>query len=49
MSAAEVFVVFKIYIYGGTGEIAQWLRALGALPEGLGLIPSTHMVAHNHL
>ena len=23
--------------------MAQWLRALGDLPEGLGSIPSTHM------
>lgn len=29
------------------GEVAQWLRAdIG--PEDLGLIPSIHMVAHNH-
>ena len=33
----------------GAGEMAQWLRALAALPEGLSLIPSTHMVAHSHL
>jgi hypothetical protein len=32
----------------GTGEIAQWLRALTALPEVLSSIPSNHMVAHNH-
>jgi hypothetical protein len=31
--------------YGlGTGEVAQCLRALAAFPEGLGSIPSTHMV-----
>jgi hypothetical protein len=29
--------------------MAQWLRALTALPEVLSSIPSTHMVAHNHL
>jgi hypothetical protein len=29
--------------------MAQWLRALTALPEGLNSIPSKHMVAHNHL
>ena len=28
---------------------AQWLRALVILPEELGLILKTHMVAHNHL
>jgi hypothetical protein len=29
--------------------MAQWLRALTALPEVLSSIPSNHMVAHNHL
>jgi hypothetical protein len=29
--------------------MAQWLRALTALPEVLSAIPSNHMVAHNHL
>jgi hypothetical protein len=29
--------------------IAQWLRVLTALSEDLGSIPSTDMVAHNHL
>jgi hypothetical protein len=33
----------------GAGEMAQWLRALTALPEILSSIPSNHMVAHNHL
>jgi len=33
----------------GVGEMAQWLRALTALPEVLSSIPSNHMVAHNHL
>jgi hypothetical protein len=33
----------------GTGEMAQWLRALNALPEVLSSIPNNHMVAHNHL
>jgi hypothetical protein len=33
----------------GAGEMAQWLRALTALPEILSSIPSSHMVAHNHL
>jgi hypothetical protein len=32
-----------------TGEMAQWLRAPTVLPEVLSLIPSNHMVAHNHL
>jgi hypothetical protein len=33
----------------GAEEMAQQLRALGALPEVLSSIPSNHMVAHNHL
>ncbi|KAK7798640.1 hypothetical protein U0070_002731 [Myodes glareolus] len=33
----------------GAGEMAQRLRALTALPEDPGLIPSTHMAAHNCL
>ena len=33
----------------GTGEMAQQLRALSALAEDLGSIPSTHMVANNHM
>ena len=32
----------------GAGEMAQWLRALTALPEVLSSNPSNHMVAHNH-
>lgn len=37
--------IIKIKI--GVGEIAQQLRELIILPEDLGSIPSTHMVAHN--
>jgi len=33
----------------GAGEMAQWLRALTALPEILSSIPSNHMVGHSHL
>ena len=33
----------------GTGERVQQLRALAALPEDPGLIPSNHMVVHSHL
>ena len=29
-------------------EMAQWLRALTALPKGLSSNPSNHTVAHNH-
>jgi hypothetical protein len=31
------------------GEMAQWLRAMTALPEVLSSVPSNHMVAHNHV
>ena len=30
-------------------EIAQWFRALAALAKDQGLVPSIHMVSHNHL
>ena len=33
----------------GAGELAQWLRALAALPEDPGSISSTHMVGHTCL
>jgi hypothetical protein len=33
----------------GAGEVAQWLRALSALPEDLNSIPSTHMAAYKYL
>jgi hypothetical protein len=33
----------------GAGEMAQWLRALTALPKVLSSNFSNHMVAHNHL
>jgi hypothetical protein len=33
----------------GPGEMALWLIALIALAEGLGLVPSFHMVVHIHL
>jgi len=36
-------------LYFRSGEMAQWLRALTALPKGLSSIPSNHMVAHSHL
>jgi hypothetical protein len=32
----------------GAGEMAQWLRALTALPKFPSSNPSNHMVAHNH-
>jgi hypothetical protein len=30
------------------GEMAQWVRALTALPKVLSSNPSNHMVVHNH-
>jgi hypothetical protein len=30
-------------------EMAWWLKALSALEEDPGLIPSTHTATHNHL
>jgi hypothetical protein len=33
----------------GAGEMVQRLRALTALLKVLSSIPSSHMVAHNHL
>jgi hypothetical protein len=39
----------KLISYSGAGEIAQWLKALDALPKVISSIPSNHIVAHNHL
>jgi hypothetical protein len=39
----------KLKIEKWTGEMAQRLRALTALPEVLSSIFSNHKVAHNHL
>lgn len=33
----------------GPGEMAQWQRALTAFPDVLGLLLSSHLVAHNFL
>jgi hypothetical protein len=33
----------------GAGEMAQQLRALAVLVEGLCSVPRTYMAAHNHL
>ena len=35
--------------YLGAGEMTQQLRTLTVLPEILSSIPSSHLVAHNHL
>lgn len=39
----------SVWWWRGTGETAQQLTALTALGEELGLILSTHMVAHSRL
>jgi hypothetical protein len=36
-------------MYSGSGEMAQQLKVLTALPEVLSSTPNNHMVAHNHL
>ena len=41
-------MLLKINILGD-GKMAQWLRALAALPENLGSIPSIHVAAHKYL
>lgn len=41
--STKVFKNFRLY----TGEMAQWQRALVALEKDSGLVPSTHMIAHN--
>jgi hypothetical protein len=37
------------YVLVGAREMHQWLRALAALSENLGSIPSTHMATLNCL
>ena len=37
------------WAWEGAGEMAQWVRALAALPEVLSSIPSNYVVVHNHL
>jgi hypothetical protein len=43
-----LFFVFLKTTLLGTGEMAQWIRALTALLKVLSSNPSNHMVAHNH-
>jgi hypothetical protein len=43
------YASLNIKFLSGAGEMAQWLRALTALPEVLNSILSNLMVAHNHL
>ena len=43
----QVFLYSVRKLANRVGEIAQQLRALTILPD-LGLVPSTHMTAHNY-
>ena len=42
------FFIFK-KLNLGAGEMAEWWRALDVPKENLAWVPSTHMVAYNHL
>jgi hypothetical protein len=42
-----LFSMLKVYMR--TGEMAQWLWTLAALPENLSSFANNHMGAHNHL
>ena len=42
-------VVQKVKHWLWSGEVAKWLDVLAALAEDLGSVPSTRIVAHNHL
>lgn len=35
--------------YLGIGEMAQCLEVFATLPKDPGFVPSSHVVAHNHL
>jgi hypothetical protein len=43
-SLAQLLILFTL----GAREMAQWLKALTALPKVLSSIPSNYMVTHNH-
>lgn len=44
----SAFMGIKIFP-PGNGVMVQWLRAVVALADDRGPIPSTHMVTHSHL
>jgi len=46
---SRVWLTSYKYMCRGAGGMAQWLRALTALPEVLSSNPRNNMVAHNHL
>ena len=52
MNNLAIYIMYVFFFktgFTGAGEMAQWLRALPALPRVLSSIPSNHMVTHNHL
>lgn len=48
-SHGEKALQIKIPDGGRAAEVVQQLRVLDVLVEDLGLVPSIHMAAHNHL
>jgi hypothetical protein len=45
----QILVIFINFQNLRAGKMAQWVRALIALPKVLNSNPSNHIVAHNHL
>lgn len=45
---AVTLLCFKILCFGA-GEMTQWLKALGALPEDPGSVPKTLILANSGL
>lgn len=43
----DLSLIVKDCLLWGWREMAQWLGIPATLPEGLGWIPRTHMVAHS--
>lgn len=39
----------KVKVYPEAGELMAWLKAPAALAEVTGSVPSTLVMAHNHL
>jgi hypothetical protein len=49
MIPQSLYLLFIYDISPGPDKMAQWLKALTDFAENPGLVPSTHMTAHNHL
>jgi hypothetical protein len=50
LSLQSIFLLcFKMYINLGAKGMAWWLKAVAALSEKLGSVPSTHVTAKNYL